>query len=76
MIDRESVTISACPMCGASHTYPLRVERSQVLRAPKTPPANRFTRLFVCPAKQADFQATFEVRHIPGTRIARVEVGQ
>lgn len=75
MIDRETLTISPCPLCSGSHTYPLRVQRSKVLRAPETPPPSRFTRFFMCPTKQADFQATFDVVHIPGTRIARVEVG-
>lgn len=74
----ETITIG-CPVCGDSHLYNLEVERSVVVynRLPKNAFKERvirFTRLFVCPVKQPDFQATFILSDIPHSPIRTVNV--
>jgi hypothetical protein len=77
----EHLDISRCPRCNKSHRYRLAVERSYVMKlltpAAMTEPARqvRFTRLFLCPTKNDEFEATFILTDTSSTRIRSVTVG-
>lgn len=76
----ENITIPNCPICGGSHTYSLKVERSLIMKLliskdmHEKSRAVRITRLFACPVKHKDFQGTFVLRDTSSSRIKSVEV--
>jgi hypothetical protein len=78
--DLETIPIAKCPICGASHTYSLKVERSfywAFLRTSitiKRQQSIRFTRFFTCPVKLMDFQWRFVLKQSPLSQIKSVEV--
>lgn len=80
--DTETITIPSCPICAASHTYSLKIERSLVLGMVSVndihekPRAVRITRLFTCPSKAQDFQATFVLYDTANSRIKSVDVSE
>lgn len=71
-----------CPRCGKIHLYGLSVERSLVFGTPlsSSPPTNpnivehKFTRLFTCPEKNEEFQATIKLKETGSDRIDSVRV--
>ncbi len=78
--DLETILIAECPICGASHTYSLKVERSfywAYLRTgikTKRQQSISFTRFFTCPVKRMDFQDRFILKQSPLSQIKSVEV--
>ena len=69
-----------CPLCTAEHAYPLEVERSISLgmtRSDQAAPARRrsFVRLFACPVKSNQFEATLTLSETALDRIERITVG-
>ena len=71
-----------CPKCNKVHLYELEVKRSMVLENLSMLSSNRssrsthisFTRLFTCPKKEEDFQATFSLVESSASPIRSVEV--
>jgi hypothetical protein len=68
-----------CPLCGADHEYGLDVARSVSLgMAPPGSPAptrkRSFVRLFACPVKAAQFEATLTLSETALDRIASLSV--
>jgi uncharacterized UBP type Zn finger protein len=62
----EHVDITTCPRCKQQHRYRLNVERSYVLsffvgNISQQSRPERFTRLFTCPVKNEEFQASFSL---------------
>ena len=59
--DKE-LTIDKCPLCGQAHTYNLvEDKKTTVLFRRRNPQQPRLiTRIFTCPVKQENFQATYE----------------
>ena len=78
--NQEQITIPHCPICGASHTYGLKVEYSTVLKLltvdniKEEPREVRKTRLFTCPVKHEDFQGTVVLYETSSSPIKSVEV--
>ena len=79
----EHLDIAPCPKCDCpSHRYSLEVQRSYVVKYAlggfaepvEQPRRVRFTRLFTCPTKNEEFQATFSLRDSSYNRISSVEV--
>jgi hypothetical protein len=76
----ECIEIVDCPKCHRKHRYKLAVERSVVLKMltmsdMNEPPRHvRFTRLFTCPVKKEDFQATMILTDSSSDRIKDVKV--
>ena len=74
-----SFEIAPCPLCGLRHHYALKVESSPVSQFMSvggggTPQEKSFVRLFVCPTKNENFQATVSLTVPAGSRIKDVEV--
>lgn len=71
-----------CPVCYNSHVYKIVVERDVMMGwglssgSAEVPRRVRFERLFVCPEKNTDFQATLTLTDTSLDRIKRVEVGE
>ena len=68
-----------CPLCGADHEYGLEVARSASLgmTTPKSPaPARKrsFVRLFACPVKASQFEATLTLSETALDRISSLSV--
>jgi hypothetical protein len=79
MADDDQITLT-CPLCRNQHVYPIAVERSLALglMTPDMEPTERvrpFVRLFTCPHKATQFQATFRLRETPLNEIKSVKVG-
>jgi len=76
----ENITIPNCPICGGSHTYSLKVERSLIMKfriskdMHEKSRAVRKTRLFTCPIKHKDFQGIFVLHDTSSSRIKSIEV--
>ena len=76
----EMIEIQECPLCKKTHTYRLKVERSVVIKnmmmsgLNERPGREEFTRLFVCPVKGQEFQATFFLYDTSYGSITSVEV--
>ena len=69
MSETETITISSCPVCGGTHTYPIRTEPSYGSEVTKRGTASRrhrglrtFTKFLMCPVKQIMFQAVIELQ--------------
>jgi len=68
-----------CPLCGADHEYGLDVARSVSLgmTTPDSPaPARKrsFVRLFACPVKASQFEATLTLTETALDRISSLSV--
>ncbi len=76
----EHLDIPNCPKCKDAHRYKLNVERAIVMKfltMPDTsePPKRvRITRLFTCPTRNEEFQASFILTYTSSSRIKSVEV--
>lgn len=79
----EYLTIPNCPKCENKHKYKLNVDRAVVMKlmtrlgtsgANERPQRVAITRLFTCPAKKEDFQATFFLTDTSSDRIKTVEI--
>lgn len=76
----ETITINNCPLCGKSHTYDLKVERSFVMKwttgndSPESQNVVRLTRFFICPEKKENFQGVLSLYETPSERIKAVDV--
>ncbi len=76
----EHLDIRNCPKCKQGHRYKLNVERSIVMKAllmsdmGEQPRRVGFTRLFTCPIKNEEFQASFILTDTSSSRIKNVEV--
>lgn len=77
--NQDAVTIT-CPLCTRSHVYRLHVERSISIGMAfdKAPPERRrsFVRLFPCPVKSEQFEATLTLSETVLNRIESVAVGE
>ena len=79
-MSKETVEIENCPHCGGTHTYPLEVERAHIIKMltasdiNERPRTVKFTRIFVCPVKDEQYQATFYLQDTSWDRIKRVTV--
>jgi len=75
----ETITINKCPKCGQLHRYALDVRRSYIATLVFDPREHQsrkreFTRLFTCPTKESDFQASFALTETPDDLIETVSV--
>ena len=76
----EYLDIPKCPKCANPHRYKLTVDRTIIIKMLTTadlsecPRHVRFTRLFTCPAKNEDFEATFVLTDTSSSRITTVSV--
>ena len=76
----EFFDLRKCPMCPSSHRFKLAVERDVVIKVitfpheSELPRKVRFTRFFVCPVTNLEFQATFELTETARDRIINVQV--
>ena len=76
----EYLEIPKCPRCGDRHRYKLKVERAIVMKwlimsdMRERPHRVRITRLFTCPSKNEDFEATFILTDTSSNRIKEVSV--
>lgn len=77
MSREETISISPCPLCGQSHAYRAIVESATVLftfKGKQAPQPVQFTRLFVCPTKRTNFQATIEIAQQSGEMIEGITI--
>jgi hypothetical protein len=80
MARSETITISKCPICQGKHIYALQVERSVIIKMLTMNDLNEraravnVTRIFVCPVKEKEFQATFALHDTSSDRIKSVDV--
>lgn len=76
---KETITI-ACPLCGDSHTYSLKIERSDTdygQKSDKSVPQKqmkKITRLFTCPKMGEFFEKVIEIAEYSNSRIQKVTV--
>ena len=76
----EHLDIPSCPKCKDRHRYRLNVERSVVIKMIRMsdmheqPRQVRFTRLFTCPIKNEEFEASFILTDTSSSRIRSVDV--
>lgn len=76
----EHLDIPNCPKCKDGHRYKLNVERSIVIKMltmsdmSEQPRPVRITRLFTCPIKNEEFQASFILTDTSSSRIKSVDV--
>ena len=76
----ETVVIEECTHCGRTHTYALEVERVVFIKMltmsdmSERPRSVKLTRLFVCPVKNEQYQATFYLEDSSPNRIKEVTV--
>ncbi len=76
----EYIEIPDCPKCQLSHRYKLKIERATVVKM--TTMSNiaeperrvRITRIFTCPKKNEEFEATFTLTDTSSDRIKKVQV--
>lgn len=79
-MSKDTVRIEGCPHCGGTHIYDLKVERVSIIKAITMYDAYEpsrtadFTRIFVCPVKQEQYQATFYLEDSSSSRIEGVTV--
>lgn len=80
--NKNTITISSCPVCSVEHTYTLKVTRSQTIgfatlgswQSREQQRRKRVVRLFTCPTKNETFQATLTFWELPSAPINSVEV--
>jgi len=76
----ECIAIDSCPKCQGRHRYKLAVDRSIVIKMLTASDMYerarqvRFVRLFTCPVKKEDYQATFYLSDTSSDRIKDVRV--
>jgi hypothetical protein len=76
----EYFDIPNCPKCHAGHRYKLQVDRSIVIKMltmsdmSERPRRVRITRLFTCPKKNEEYEATFILTDTSSSRIKNVTV--
>ncbi len=76
----EYIVIDSCPKCGGEHRYRLAVDRSIIMKMLtasdiyEEPRQVRFVRLFTCPVKKEDYQASFFLTDTSFDRIKDVKV--
>jgi hypothetical protein len=79
-MNTEYLDIPSCPKCKDGHRFRLNVERAIVMRMLTTsdideqPRQVRITRLFTCPNKNDEFQASFTLTDTSSSRIVSVKV--
>jgi hypothetical protein len=79
-IDIEILRIPNCPKCNEPHNYKLRVKRAHVIKMltmndmRERPVLRKYTRLFICPSKKENFQATISLQDTSNDRIESVDV--
>lgn len=79
-MSEETVEIEDCTHCGGSHPYALKVERVILIKMLiasdmfERPRSVKVTRLFVCPVKNKQYQATFYLEDTSSDRIKKVTV--
>lgn len=74
---QENINISNCPVCGHAHTYSLKITRSLVMTmrvADEKPHKVQMTRLFICPIRETEFQATFAISETLSSPIESVKI--
>jgi len=76
----EYIDISTCPICKGRHRYNLDVKRALVMTLilgadmSERPRQRNFVRLFTCPKKNKEFQASFNLEDTSRDRISDVDV--
>lgn len=76
----EYLDIPDCPKCSGQHRYKLKVDRAVVMKMlsmsdiSERPRQVRVTRLFTCPVKGEDFEATFVLTDTSSNRINDVAI--
>jgi hypothetical protein len=74
----ETISMTNCPLCGNKHTYKLDVERSMVIKmltALNEPHRSvKMIRIFICPQKDKEYQATLTLYENSSNRIKSVKV--
>jgi hypothetical protein len=76
----DYIDIPSCPKCENRHRYELSVERSMIMKlmtvsdVSEEPRRIRFTRLFTCPVKNEEFQASFALTDTSSDRIKSVQI--
>ena len=76
----EYIAIDSCPKCNGQHRYKLSVDRSIILKMSNAYDMYergrqvRFVRLFTCPVKNEDYQATFFLTDTSSDRIKDVRI--
>lgn len=76
----EYIDIPTCPKCKNGHRYKLDVERAIVIKMltmsdmNERPRKRKITRLFACPVRNEEFQASFILTETSSDRIKGVQV--
>ncbi len=80
--EKETITISSCPVCSEGHEYSVIVTRSTSIglisldfgQSKQQPRKKRVTRLFTCPTRNENFQVTLTFLEYPSSPINSIEV--
>lgn len=76
----ETIKIEKCPLCSNSHVYKLAVERSWIVKmiqfydSVELSRKIKFTRIFICPEKNQEFQNVFYLSETDSDEINNVTV--
>ena len=76
----EHLDIPKCPKCALRHRYRLAVERTIIVKLitmgdkSERPRRVRITRLFTCPTRNEEFEATFVLTDTSSDRIRSISV--
>lgn len=76
----EYIEIPNCPKCQGKHRYKLEVDRSVIFKMNsmseinESPRQERYTRLFTCPVRNENFEATLVLTDNSFERIKDVRV--
>lgn len=76
-VQDATITIPQCPLCETRHTYKLKITRTLVMQIDGEDEPGRdvpLTRVFTCPVKNQDFEATFVIHETPTSHVTSVEV--
>ncbi len=79
-MSKETVRVTACPLCRGVHTYALEVERAIVLsvhtrrKKSEPPSAVKITSRFTCPVHDRHYDASFHLQDTSADRIRAVSV--
>ncbi len=79
MEDRETVTISPCPLCSGTHRYEVELHLVSTMKMPRpgiclSPQPVLLTETFTCPEREEPFEHEFQIRLPVGCVVAGVEV--
>jgi hypothetical protein len=75
--EQDTITIERCPICGQSHCYGLRTRRTMALGAATLGSDTAswiFTRIFLCPATNREYQADIVMERNPNEMITGLEI--